>query len=63
MNTKRIIAAVLSLSMAAGITACTKSKKAGEDIEKVIDKYEDALKKFDVDKALKLTSFEEGEDG
>ena len=63
MNTKRIIAAVLSLSMAAGITACTKSQKAGEDIEKVIDKYEDALKKFDVDKALKLTSFEEGDDG
>lgn len=59
MQYKKIVAAVLSLAMVAGIAGCDNSKKAKGQITEVMDSYVEALNNFDADAVLELTNWED----
>ena len=62
MDYKKIVAATLCFSVAAGFSGCKNSEKDKEQIGKLIDGYSEAFADLDAEEVLELTSWDDDDD-
>ena len=62
MRIKRIIAAMLALSVTLGMAGCNTPGRSKAEIEEVLTKYEKALRSLKPEKVLKLTGWDDIDD-